>query len=167
MKNLIFSLSSAFVCLFFMNGCDLARQQNKGQARQPVIQEDLPPVEVPLQPEVPPQDAADNTVLVRAEPGLTGRGNYASANANNPMGIITVPISQYFRVHDRLVLQQIDHAMNLYKAEHGQAPSSHEEFMNNIVRANNLQLPRLPEGHTYVYDPADNQLKVRRPRETP
>ena len=172
MKNLIFSLSLIFVCMLFVSGCDLAQPQHKGQARQqPVVQEDLPPAAVPQQEEqqeVSPQDAGENTVLVRAEPGLTGRGNYASAgNTSNPMSIISTPISVMFRAQDRLVLQQVDAAMNLYRGEHGRAPATHAEFMEQIIQANNIRLPQLPPGQSYVYDPADGQLKVQRPRDTP
>jgi hypothetical protein len=83
------------------------------------------------------------------------------------MSIISTPVSQYFRVQDRIILQQVEAAMNLYKGEHGRLPATHEEFVIDIIQANNIVLPRLPEGHTYVYDPADGVLKVRKPRNTP
>jgi len=167
MKKLIFPLSLIFLCSLFVSGCDLAQPQRQEQGVQPVVQDDPQPVEVPggvpVEQHAPPQDAEDETVLVRAAPGMTGRGNYASATANNPMGIITVPVSQYFRVQDRLVLQQIEHAINLFRATHDRLPASQEEFMTDIIRANNIALPRLPDGHTYVYE--EGELKVRRPRD--
>ena len=124
-------------------------------------------MEVPPQQNVPTQDE-DNMVTVQAEPGLTGRGNYASAgNTSNPMSIISTPISQYFRTQDRIVLQQVEAAMNLYRGEHGNLPATHEEFVIDIIQANNIVLPQLPVGRTYVYDPSDGVLKVRGPKNTP
>ena len=167
MKHLIFSFSLAFLCALSMSGCDLAKPQNKGQGQQPVVQND-PPVEEQPQQNVTPQDTEETMVTVAAAPGLTGRGNYASAgNTSNPMSIISTPISQYFLTQDRIVLQQIEAAMNLYKGEHGRIPATHEEFVIDIIQANNIVLPRLPEGHTYVYDPTDGVLKVRKPGNAP
>ena len=167
MKNLIFSFSLVSACVLFMSGCDLAQPQNQGQDVQPVVQNDPPPAEVPPEQEAPAQ-AEDNTVMVAAAPGMTGKGNYASAgNTSNPMSIVTTPISVMFRTQDRIVLQYIEAAMNLYKGEHGKVPATHEEFMDKIIQANNIQLPRLPAGQTYVYDPVDGVLKVRKPRDAP
>ena len=166
MKDLIFPVSLVFLCSLLLSGCDLAQPHNKRQGDPPVAQNGPLPEEVVPEQEAPVQGEAE-AVAVRAEPGLTGRGNYTSAAGNNPMGIITVPISAYFRAQDRLVLQQIDHAVNLYRAEHGRGPTTHDEFMDKIIQVNNIQLPRLPTGQTYEYDPADGQLKVRRPRDTP
>jgi len=155
-----------------MSGCDSVQPIDSGQVP--------PPVEVPQQQNAvaPDEDNApneDNTVTVKAEPGLSGKGNYGTPTGNNPMEIITVPISTMFRTQDRLVLQQVEHAMNLYKAEHGMAPATHAEFWEKIIVANNLQpnqssanrnkLPQLPAGQTYVYDPKDGVLKVRKPKD--
>ena len=161
---------SMFVGTFLFSGCDLAQPQNKRQDDQPVVQNDQPPVEeLPVDPQVQEETEPneDNTVMVQAAPGMTGRGTNYNTSTNNPMSIITVPISTLFSTRERLVLQQVDHAMNLYKGEHGNAPSSHEEFMRKIIQENNIRLPRLPEGQNYVYDPSDGVLKVRKPRDAP
>jgi len=163
MKNLILLFSLVFICSLFASGCDLAQPQNKGQGRQPVAQNAPPPVEVPPEQNALPQDAEDNTELVRAEVGFGGRGNYGTPTANNPMEIVTVPITALFRTQDRLVLQQIEHAVNLFRAEHGRVPESHEEFMEKIIQANHIQF-RMPPGHEFVYE--GGELKVRRPRGT-
>ena len=169
MKNLVFPFLSIFICTFFLSGCDLAQPQKKRPADQPIVQNDLQPeAELPAQPEQKePEQPEDNTVLVQAAPGMTGKGTGYNTSTNNPMSIITVPVGTYFTVKERLVLQQVDYAMTLYKGEHGTAPSSNEEYMRKIIQENNIRLPRLPEGHEYVYDPSDGVLKVRKPRDTP
>ena len=164
-------LSVGLLCVFvitFMSGCDLAKPQNQNERRQPTEVKGAAdvPQDPPAQNESAPKE--DDTVTVKAEVGLTGRGNYSSAgDTSNPMSIISTPVSQYWSVRDKIVLQQVEAAMNLYKGEHGRLPASHEEFMEKIIQANNIVLPRLPEGHAYVYDPADGVLKVRKPRNTP
>ena len=168
MKHVLFFLSLVFLGSFFLSGCDLAQPQNKGQGEPPVVQNDPPPEEVP--PNQPaqnePAQSADNTVTVTAAPGMTDKGRYASAgNTSNPMSIISTPISVMFRTQDRLILQQVDAGMNYFKAENGRAPATHEEFMEKIIRANNIKLPQLPTGRSYVYE--GGELKIRHPKDTP
>jgi hypothetical protein len=54
--------------------------------------------------------------------------------------------------------------MRLYNGSHGTNPKTHEEFMSQIIEANNIQLPDLPSGQEYVYDPEKAELMVQRPR---
>ena len=58
---------------------------------------------------------------------------------------------------------QVKHALDLFEAYEGYAPKSHEEFMEKIIKANNISLPELPEGHKYVYDPMTETLMVEKP----
>ena len=51
----------------------------------------------------------------------------------------------------------------MFKASEGRFPKSQEEFMDRIVKESHLQLPVLPTGHTYVYDPEQGELLVRKP----
>ena len=169
MRNWLFPLPLVFLCTLFMSGCDLAQPQNKEQNEQPAAL----PVEEPKQEEAvnpmqaPPQNG-DNTVTVKPGYNFSGRGSsLSSANGENPMGIITVPVKTLFVAKDRLVLQQIDHAMNLYKAEHGSAPVSEAEFSDKIINAYNIQLPKLPANQAYFYDPAAGELQIRKPKNAP
>jgi len=167
MKNLIFAFLLVFLCTFCVSGCDLAKPQNKGQG-QPAAQNDPPPVEVQPNPEEQKQNVSaqteDNTVTVTAAPGMSGKGNYGTPTSNNAMEIITVPISTMFRTQDRIVLMQIQDAVNKFRAEHDRFPASHEEFMEKIIRANNIPF-RLPPGHEFVYE--GGELKIRKPKDAP
>ena len=90
-------------------------------------------------------------------------------------GLITEPISIYFKAPQMIVFRiQIPHAMNLYRGLHGHFPKTHQEFMEKIIQENGIQLPPLPPGARYVYDPqkaaqmqqydpADPPLLVERP----
>jgi hypothetical protein len=77
-------------------------------------------------------------------------------------GIITEPLAQRWRMQDRIIIQHVDYALRLYEAAEGRYPASHEEFMEKIVRANNLKLPDLPPGQRYVYDVPTHELLVER-----
>ncbi|MHB8901802.1 MAG: hypothetical protein ACYC6Y_23860 [Thermoguttaceae bacterium] len=96
---------------------------------------------------------------VKAEAGKTGRGNYGSGFGG---GLGTTALSTYVRVQERAGYLQVEQALNLYKAEHDALPKSHEEFMEKIVKANQIQLPKLEEGAQYVYDPAKGELMIER-----
>ncbi len=89
--------------------------------------------------------------------GAKGRG-YAP-------GLVTTPVAVYFAARERIVFEiQVPEAMKLYKATSGNAPQSQEEFMQKIVKENQIRLPDLPEGSRYLYDPATEQLLVEHPR---
>ena len=64
---------------------------------------------------------------------------------------------------EKIVLDQIRHALDLYKATEGHTPRNHKEFMERIIKENHVQLPALPTGHNYVYDPEADELMVERP----
>lgn len=103
------------------------------------------------------------TEQVQAKAGVTGKGNSIGG------GIITEPAHQYFRLKERAVFEiQLPHAMNLYKASNdGKGPATHDEFWQQIVVANNLNMPKLPQGQRYVYNPETEVLMVERPATSP
>ncbi len=78
---------------------------------------------------------------------------------------MTTPVETYFRTLDRVAFEiQIPSAMKLYKASHNnKGPKTQEEFMNVIIKENAVQLPELPAGDEYFYDPKTEQLMIRHP----
>jgi hypothetical protein len=87
--------------------------------------------------------------------GKKGRG-YGGGN-------VSEPIRQKFRIEQRIVFLQVQKALNEFKAFNDRLPKSHEEFMTAIVAEYGLQLPELPQGERYVYDPQAGELMVERP----
>src|SRR5208337_2985639 len=61
----------------------------------------------------------------------------------------------------------MQHAMDLYHVENDRYPKNYEEFMSEIIKANNIALPVLPEYQKYGYDEKEHKLdsRVRRPQE--
>jgi len=165
-------------CVFFLSGCDLAKPQNKGKGKPPAAQEVPPEPAAAPQAEAPqnppdnapaPNAAEDSAVTVKAEVGVGSKGSSYAKPTGGPMDFITVPVSAGFRARERISFMLIDDALNKFKAlsEDGQGPASHEEFMTKIIKANNIILPQLPPGQSYLYDPADGELKVRQPKTAP
>ncbi|HUQ69994.1 MAG TPA: hypothetical protein VM165_10750 [Planctomycetaceae bacterium] len=73
---------------------------------------------------------------------------------------ITAPTSAYGPMLERISKTHIEHALNLYNATEGHYPKSYEEFMEQIIKANRIELPVLPGGKKYQYDVENHQLVV-------
>jgi hypothetical protein len=74
--------------------------------------------------------------------------------------IIAQPAMTLFQTKQRVVFEiQIPQALELYRAGegNGEYPKTHAEFMSKIIKANNIPLPKLPEGQVYRYRPDDEQ----------
>lgn len=83
-------------------------------------------------------------------------------------GYFGVVLAAYWRSGERIYLQQIQHNMDLFKAEHdGKGPKTHEEFMQKIIKEGDIKLPELPPGHKYLYDPDKEDLMVLKPANEP
>jgi len=101
---------------------------------------------------------ASDEVRVKAETGVGRRGRGYGG------GMVTEPIRQYFRAQQRIQLLLMEKAIRDYKTLHGRMPKTHDEFMKEIIRANAIRLPELPDGEEYIYDPEQEELMVRRPQ---
>lgn len=99
---------------------------------------------------------------VVAEVGVGQKGR--RLDQDHVVDAIAAPAKKLFDIKEKAAFEfQVAPAMNYFKALEGRAPKSHEEFMEKIIEANNIQLPELPPGQKYVYDPATEQLMVERP----
>jgi len=107
----------------------------------------------------PAQTPAPEPKREEAKAGVTGRGNYGSGFGG---GMGTTALSTYVRVQEKLEFQQVDKALTLYKATNGELPKTHEEFMEKVIKANQIVLPKLQEGDKYIYDPEKGQLMVEK-----
>jgi hypothetical protein len=124
---------------------------------EPAIGPELAP---PAQAQPAAEPAADME-RVKAEKGVGVKGR----SLDEHEGVVVTPAKAYFAVRERAVFEiQIPAALKLFKATNGNGPKSHEEFMAQIIDANQIQLPELPAGQRYVYDPEKEELQVERPR---
>ncbi|MGL4462308.1 MAG: hypothetical protein ACRDD1_07025 [Planctomycetia bacterium] len=67
-------------------------------------------------------------------------------------------LEAYAPILQKNVADQIDYAMKLYEAEHGHLPKDYDEFMEKIIKANNIQLPVLPGKRRWMYDEKNRKL---------
>lgn len=105
--------------------------------------------------------AEEEYEVKRAGVGATGKGQYG-VSSEQPMSIITVPISTYFFAKEKTVFDmQIPQAMNLYHASEGRYPESEQEFMDKIIKANMIVLPELKDGDSYFYDVPSHTLMIK------
>lgn len=73
---------------------------------------------------------------------------------------ITGPPEILKKAKVELPMLAIEHALNLYNAAEGRFPQSHDEFMAQVIAANNIRLPALPNGLQYQYDVAGHRLVI-------
>ncbi len=125
-----------------------------GEQAEPVESVE-PPTDTaaPIPPPPPPSTlpASDQMVEPVHQPATVGVGKKGRGYGTGP---IATPIAAYFSTRQRMVFDiQIPSAMNIYRAQNGHFPKSHEEFMGKIIKENSIRLPELRSGKRYVYDP--------------
>lgn len=74
---------------------------------------------------------------------------------------ITLPGNAYVSMIGRTSILSIEHAMNLYHAANDRYPKDYDEFMTDIIKANNISLPQLPVYQEYAYDEQEHKLVIR------
>ncbi len=179
----IICVCGAVVLAGCLSGCESAPSDSDASARSAAKARSLPPpLPPPLEPAAAAQPAApaagDTTMSQSAAPsesaaapgttrvpaavgvGIKGR------RLDDPklVKMIVTPARALFSTRERVVFEmQIPHALQLYEATNGTKPKSHEEFMQQIIQFNQIQLPELPPGQRYVYDPETGELMVERP----
>jgi hypothetical protein len=137
-------------------GCG-GNEANPSASPQPARVAPPPP---PPPPPVPVTKAPE-MIEKKAEAGVGEKGHYDS---NAVVTVLATPISSYFNMRERIAFDiQLPEAMKLFKASEDRAPKSHEEFMERIIKEQHINLPTLPEGHRYKYDPKTEQLMVEQP----
>ena len=147
-------------CLASVLGCGPGTPPAANPSAGSVGAAPAPAAVAPAPPAVP---NAGETERVAAQAGVGSKGRSLDPHE----GILVTPAKTFFTAKERIAFEiAVPHALNLYKALNGEAPKSHEEFMAKIVTENNIQLPKLPDGHRYIYDPATEQLMVERPKST-
>ena len=80
-------------------------------------------------------------------------------NASDP---VTGPLAAYGPMVESITKTQITSLINTFNAIEGHYPASHEEFMERIIKENNVQLPKLPFQGKYMYDVEKHELVIVR-----
>ena len=79
---------------------------------------------------------------------------------------ITAPLSAYGPTVEKISILAVDMQMATFQALEGRYPNDYDEFMEKIIKANNVKLPVLPYKGRYMYDEANHTVViVRTPEE--
>jgi hypothetical protein len=73
---------------------------------------------------------------------------------------ITLQGNAYAAIIGQTSVLAIQHAMDLYHAANDRYPKDYDEFMAEIIKANNIALPVLPPHQKYGYDEKDHKLVI-------
>jgi hypothetical protein len=73
---------------------------------------------------------------------------------------ITLPGNAYVTIIGRISIDNMEYALKLYQAEHDRYPKSYDEFMTEIIKANQIALPKLPYYQEYGYDEKEHKLII-------
>ena len=71
-------------------------------------------------------------------------------------------LQAYGPMIEKISKDHIDYALKLYQAEHDRFPKDYAEFMEEIIKKNNIQLPVLPAQAQYQYDVENHKLVIVR-----
>lgn len=73
---------------------------------------------------------------------------------------ITLPGNAYVTIIGRTSILNIQHAVDLWQAENGRYPKDFQEFMDVIIKPNNIALPKLPYYQEYGYNEQQHSLVI-------
>ncbi|MGP0067240.1 MAG: hypothetical protein ACLQGP_27055 [Isosphaeraceae bacterium] len=73
---------------------------------------------------------------------------------------ITLQGNAYVSIIGRASMLNMQHAIDLFKAENDRYPKDYNEFMEAIIKANNIALPKLPYYQEYAYDDREHKLII-------
>lgn len=96
-----------------------------------------------------------------AKPELEHGGAKLATTKITAKDPITLPGNAYVTTVGRIGIMQIEHSLDIYAAGHdGKYPQTLQEFMAEIIKANNLALPTLPYYQEWGYDAPNHRLVI-------
>jgi hypothetical protein len=114
-----------------------------------------PEEEIKLRPVI--NERTDDIKDAAAELQKGGQQANMTIVAKDP---ITLPGNAYVTIIGRASIDQITYALRLYEAENGRYPKDYQEFMDEVIKKNNIALPQLPFYQDYAYDEKEHKLVV-------
>jgi hypothetical protein len=72
----------------------------------------------------------------------------------------TLQGNAYVAIIGRTSMDNMKHAVDLYHAQNDRYPKDLDEFMNEIIKPNNIALPMLPHYQEYGYDANEHKLII-------
>ena len=91
---------------------------------------------------------------------LKTTGARVSKNKITAKDPITLQGNAYNAALGKATVDKMQHALDLYYAQNERYPKDLDEFMAEIIRANNIVLPQPSYNREYAYDAANHRLVV-------
>ena len=109
-----------------------------------------------------PRDVIGNTTqdIRAAEPELKEGGAKVASTKIVAKDPILLTGNAYVTMIGKASILQIESAMKLYQGANNRYPKDLQEFMDEIVKANNIRLPVLPHYQEYGYDEKEHKLVI-------
>ena len=97
---------------------------------------------------------------MKAQAGVGAKGR----SLDNEQGLLVTPVKAFFAAKERIAFEQAFYGQyRLYRATED-APKDYDELKAKVLDPYLIKLPPLPPGHKYVWDAANEELQVERPK---
>jgi len=108
------------------------------------------------------KDGGD-TEMVEAKAGVGEKGK---GKADTSVGeMMLVPVNTYFSAQERIAFAAFTNELKTRTAlNDGKGPQSLDELMEKVIKPARIQLPKLPEGHSYAWNAEEQKLMVKKPK---
>lgn len=116
-----------------------------------------PSVELPDEPSKPAA-SSESTTAGETETPMERVKADKPVNQDPGAGYLGGVASGYRHAREQIEDLPVKQAIQFFWASEGRYPKSHEEFMEKVIRANQMQLPAIEEGYRYEYNPEDHVL---------
>ena len=127
---------------------------------EPEADADAPPADAPAAEEQPPLDPdAEDPFAQQPETRDVGEVDPPENFGNDP---VTAPLAVFLNVRDRPEMLRMEQAVRDFEVLEGRFPTDLDEFMERIVRENEIELPPVQPGYELDYLPDEGKLIQRR-----
>lgn len=153
---------ASFACLaivaLFAGGCDEPRTQTAAEKAAAAK------AKADAAGKTKPREILGKTTTdIRDANAELAKGGVVANNQEVAAKSVFAPSKQYISAIDRVAAMNIQHAVELYRAETGEYPKDYDEFMKNVIKKgqpDEIRLPQLPYYQEYGYDAPTHQLMV-------
>ena len=91
---------------------------------------------------------------------VTKQGGVVATQKITAKDPITLQGNAYVTMIGSISIGQMDQAVRLFQAENDRFPKDYQEFMDEIIKKNNIALPKLPFYQEYKYDEVNHKLLI-------
>ena len=92
----------------------------------------------------------------KAEAGVGKKGQ----KLKDHRGPLATPAKAMFKAEQQIMFLKVQQALTAFEILNDRYPNSHDEYMEKVIKANNLNLPELPVGQRYEFDTETHELMV-------